>query len=90
LLDDVRGAGKRAAALTRQLLAFSRREPAAPRRIDLNLLVADMESMLRRTIAEHIAFTTELRPGVGPVVADPAQIEQVVLNLVVNARDAMP
>jgi PAS domain S-box-containing protein len=90
LLEDVRGAGKRAAALTRQLLAFSRREPAAPRRIDLNVLVADMESMLRRTIAEHIAFTTELRPVVGPVVADPAQIEQVVLNLVVNARDAMP
>jgi PAS domain S-box-containing protein len=90
LLDDVRAAGRRAAGLTRQLLAFSRREPAVPRRIDLNLLVTDMESMLRRTIAEHIVFTTELRPGVGPVVADPAQIEQVVLNLVVNARDAMP
>jgi PAS domain S-box-containing protein len=90
LLEDVRGAGKRAAVLTRQLLAFSRREQTVPQRIDLNSVVSDMGSMLRRVIAEHITLTTELRPGLGPVLADPGQIEQVVLNLVVNARDAMP
>jgi PAS domain S-box-containing protein len=90
LLDDVRDAGRRAAVLTRQLLAFSRREPATLERIDLNVIVADMGSMLRRVIAEHIKLTTDLRPGLGPVLADPGQIEQVILNLVVNARDAMP
>jgi signal transduction histidine kinase/ActR/RegA family two-component response regulator len=90
LLEDVRAAGRRAAVLTRQLLAFSRREPAAPRRIDLNAVVTDLQSMLRRVIAEHITLTTDLRPDLGPVLADPGQIEQVVLNLVVNARDAMP
>jgi PAS domain S-box-containing protein len=90
LLDDVRAAGRRAAVLTRQLLAFSRREPSAPKRIDLNAIVADMGSMLRRVIAEHIVLKTDLRPNLGPVLADPGQIEQVILNLVVNARDAMP
>jgi PAS domain S-box-containing protein len=90
LLGDVRDAGRRAAVLTRQLLAFSRREPAALQRIDLNAIVADMGSMLRRVIAEHITLATELRPGLSPVLADPGQIEQVILNLVVNARDAMP
>ncbi len=90
LLDDVRAAGRRAAVLTRQLLAFSRREPAALQRIDLNAIVSDMGSMLRRVIAEHITLAMELRPGLGAVFADPGQIEQVILNLVVNARDAMP
>jgi PAS domain S-box-containing protein len=90
LLDDVRAAGKRAAMLTRQLLSFSRRETAAPRRFDLNAVVVEMGSMLRRVIAEHITLVTELRPGLGLVLADPGQIEQVILNLVVNARDAMP
>jgi PAS domain S-box-containing protein len=90
LLDDVQAAGRRAAILTRQLLAFSRREPSAPKRIDLNAIVADMGSMLRRVIAEHIMLKTDLRPNLGPVLADPGQIEQVILNLVVNSRDAMP
>jgi PAS domain S-box-containing protein len=90
LLDDVRAAGRRAAGLTRQLLAFSRREQTVPRRVDVNASVSDMGSMLRRVIAEHITLTTDLRPGLGPVLVDPGQIEQVILNLVVNARDAMP
>ena len=90
LLDDVRSAGQRAAVLTRQLLAFSRREPSAPRRIDLNAVVTDMGSMLRRVIAEHIALVNQRRPGPSPILADVGQIEQVLLNLVVNARDAMP
>jgi PAS domain S-box-containing protein len=90
LLDDVRDAGQRAAVLTRQLLAFSRRQPVQPRPIDLNAVVTDMGSLLRRTIAEHIVLVTDLRPGLGPILADPGQLEQVVLNLAVNARDAMP
>ncbi len=90
LLEDVRAAGQRAAVLTRQLLSFSRREATAPRRVDVNAVVADMGAMLRRVIAEHITLATDLRPGVGPVLVDQGQLEQVVLNLVVNARDAMP
>jgi PAS domain S-box-containing protein len=90
LLEDVRAAGKRAADLTRRLLLFSRREPSAPRRIDVNALVADTVSMLRRVIAEHITLTTDLDRRLGPVLADHVQVEHVVVNLVVNARDAMP
>jgi two-component system, cell cycle sensor histidine kinase and response regulator CckA len=90
LLNDVRAAGQRAAGLTRQLLAFSRREPVAPRRIDLNAVVTDMGSMLRRVIAEHIALQINLSPELGPILADQGQIEQVILNLAVNAKDAMP
>ncbi|OPY67492.1 MAG: Blue-light-activated protein [Syntrophorhabdaceae bacterium PtaU1.Bin034] len=90
MLDEVRLAGERAAALTRQLLAFSRKQILAPVTLDLNSLVADLRKMLGRLIGEDITLSTVLRPGLWPVTADPGQIEQVIMNLAVNARDAMP
>jgi PAS domain S-box-containing protein len=90
LLEEVRKAGHRAADLTRQLLAFSRQQTLAPRVLDLGALVADMEKMLRRLIGEDVQLVTALAPGLGLVKADPSQIEQVLMNLAVNARDAMP
>jgi two-component system, cell cycle sensor histidine kinase and response regulator CckA len=91
--DDVRmiqSAAERAAALTRQLLVFSRREIAEPRLVDLNELVSCMEDLIRRTLDEHIELEVALGDGVPAVTADPSHLEQVLLNLVVNARDAMP
>jgi two-component system cell cycle sensor histidine kinase/response regulator CckA len=93
LRDDVRQishAAERASELTRQLLIFSRRDPAAPQTIDVNVLVQDTERLLKRTIAEHVKLTTSGCEESCFVVADPAQLEHVLLNLVVNARDAMP
>lgn len=90
LLEDVRNAGLRAAVLTRQLLSYSRRQVVTPRKVNLNAIVDEMGSMLRRVIAEHIAFVPELQPNLPPVLADPGQLEQIVLNLVLNARDVMP
>jgi two-component system, cell cycle sensor histidine kinase and response regulator CckA len=89
-LEGIKQAADRAAALTQQLLAFSRRQVLAPRLLDLNAVVADMDKMLRRLIGEHIELSTVLAPELGLVKADPGQIEQVIMNLVVNARDAMP
>jgi len=86
----VRKAGERASALTQQLLAFSRRQLLQPRLLDLNTVVAESESMLLRLIEENIQFVTVLAPSLGMVQADPTQISQILLNLVVNARDAMP
>ena len=83
-------AGQQAAALTKQLLAFSRKQILQPRVIDANLLVANMERLLRRIIGEHIDIRTELTAMNGCIKADPHQVEQVVMNLAVNARDAMP
>jgi two-component system, cell cycle sensor histidine kinase and response regulator CckA len=80
----------RGAALTRQLLAFSRKQVLQPRILDLNEVVADVEKMLRRVIGEDIQLVTMPGAGIGRIRADPGQIEQVLMNLVVNARDAMP
>jgi two-component system cell cycle sensor histidine kinase/response regulator CckA len=87
---EILKAAASAADLTRQLLAFSRKQILQPRVLDLNLVVADMDKMLRRLIGEDIELKTSLREPLGSVRADPGQIEQVLMNLVVNARDAMP
>jgi PAS domain S-box-containing protein len=89
-LEEIRKAGARAAALTGQLLSFSRKQVLAPRLVDLNAVVKGMETMLRRLIGEDISLIAELDPGLRKVIADPNQMEQVILNLVLNARDAMP
>jgi two-component system cell cycle sensor histidine kinase/response regulator CckA len=88
--EEILRAVDRASALTSQLLAFSRRQIAKPRPVDLTALVANMDRMLRRVIGEDIDLVADLAPGLAKVKADPGQIEQVVMNLVVNARDAMP
>jgi len=87
---EIRGAALRAADLTRQLLAFSRQQVLAPRVLNVNDVVAGMEKMLKRLISEDVDFHIALASDIGSVRADPGQLEQVVLNLVVNARDAMP
>ncbi len=89
-IAEIKKAGDRAASLTRQLLAFSRKQMLQPKVINLNLVVSDLEKMLRRLIGENIEFRTVLDHDLGSVKADAGQIEQVIMNLVVNARDAMP
>jgi PAS domain S-box-containing protein len=86
---QIQRAAERAAALTHQLLAFARREVVRPRVLDLNTVVADVEELLRRTIGEDVLLSTELAPDVRPVLMDPGQAEQVLMNVAVNARDAM-
>ena len=89
-LLEVQKAGDRAAALTRQLLAFSRRQVMAPKVLNLNHLVEDLNKMLRRLLGEDIELCLRLEERLGSVKADPGQMEQVLMNLAVNARDAMP
>jgi PAS domain S-box-containing protein len=88
--EEITRAGQRAAELTRQLLAFGRRQVLAPKVLDLNATITSMQKMLRRLIGENIQLVTELDPNLGHVKADPGQLEQVIMNLCVNARDAMP
>ncbi|MFD0521905.1 PAS domain S-box protein [Paractinoplanes durhamensis] len=89
-LQQVLRAGNRATELTHQLLAFGRREVIRPRVLDLNGVIREVEQLLRRALGEHIQLHVELDEGMRPVLADPGQVEQVLMNLAVNARDAMP
>jgi len=89
-IEEIQKAGERAASLTRQLLAFSRKQVLQPKTLDLNLAVTDMERMLHRLIGEDIELLTILAPRLGKVMADPGQMDQVIMNLAVNGRDAMP
>ncbi len=89
-LEEIRRAGERAADLTRQLLAFSRQQVIQPRVVDLNQVLAGMDRMLGRLLGADVEVTVLARARLGKVKADPGQIEQIVMNLVVNARDAMP
>jgi nitrogen-specific signal transduction histidine kinase/ActR/RegA family two-component response regulator len=89
-LSEIKKAGDRAASLTRQLLAFSRKQMFQERVVDLNSIVADMDKMLQRLIGEDIDLVSLLEPSLCWIKGDPGQIEQVLLNLAVNARDAMP
>ena len=89
-VNEILVGSHRGAALTKQLLSFSRRQVVQPRVVDLNDVIADVERMLRRVIGENIEFITKLESDLAPVLADPGQIEQVLINLAVNARDAMP
>jgi signal transduction histidine kinase/CheY-like chemotaxis protein len=89
-IEQVQQAAERAAALTHQLLAFARQEVIQPQVLDLNDVVTSVEQLLARTLGEHIELITDLAAHLEPVLADPGQIEQVLVNLAVNARDAMP
>jgi len=89
-IERVESAAGRAAALVRQLLAFSRKQVLQPKTLDLNAIVVNLDSLLTRLIDDNIEMVTRVQDDLGKVKADPAQIEQVIMNLVVNARDAMP
>jgi two-component system cell cycle sensor histidine kinase/response regulator CckA len=89
-LEDIRDAAQRAIALTRQLLAFSRKEPVKTEMLDVNRVIARSQSMLTRVIGETISLELKLEPGLPAVKFDAVQLEQIIMNLVVNARDALP
>jgi len=89
-VQEIKRAAERAALLTKQLLAFSRQQVLRPQILDLNLVVSDLEQMLRRLLREDISIVLSLEAALGSVAADPGQVEQIVMNLAVNARDAMP
>jgi CheY-like chemotaxis protein len=89
-VEEIVRAANRAGDLTRQLLAFSRQEPAVKRRVDLNATLDGLRPMLARVVPSPVALDVVLDPGLEPVLGDPSQVEQIVMNLVRNARDAMP
>jgi two-component system cell cycle sensor histidine kinase/response regulator CckA len=89
-VEQIRKAADRGALLTRQLLSFGRQPVSQPRPLELNAVVTSMEGLLHRLVGADITLTTRLRPGLGEVRMDPAQLEQILVNLVLNARDAMP
>ena len=89
-LEEIERAGQRAAALTQQLLAFGRRQVLVPKDVDVNAIVLGMQAMLRRLVREDIALTFDVPPAPSVARIDPTQIEQAILNLVLNARDALP
>ncbi len=89
-IQQVQRAAERAAGLTHQLLAFARRDVIQPRALNLNRVIEGVEQLLVRTLGEHVELSTRLAAGLQPVLSDPGQIEQVLVNLAVNARDAMP
>ena len=89
-VDSILAAGTRAAELTRQLLVFGRGRPVRTQQVDLNQVIEDVLSMLRRLLSEDIEFRCDLSSGTLPIVADPSELEQVIMNLVINAQDAMP
>ncbi len=89
-VEEIRKAGERASTLTRRLLAFSRKQMFQPEILDINLMITDLKKMLRRLIGEDIDLVTALEPAPGRVKIDPVQVEQIITNLVINARDAMP
>jgi len=89
-LGQISRAGEQAASLTRQLLAFARREVVQPQVLDLDTVITAVQGMLHRTLGEHVELVTSLAGDLHPVLADPGQLEQVLVNLAVNARDAMP
>jgi signal transduction histidine kinase len=89
-LSEIKNAGNHAASLTRQLLAFSRRQVMKPRLLDLSQLIRNLKDLLVRLLGEDITLEAKYAPDLGAVLADPVQVEQVILNLCINARDAMP
>ncbi len=89
-IEQIRHAGERAAHLTHQLLSFARREVVQPEVVDINDVVSDVEQLLRRTLGEQVELNSSLAENLHPVLIDPGQIEQILVNLAVNARDAMP
>ncbi len=89
-MREISAVAERAASLTRQLLAFSRKEVIRPQLLDLNAVITNIEKMIQRLIGEDVELATKLVPGPNNVRADPGQIEQLLVNLAVNARDAMP
>jgi signal transduction histidine kinase len=89
-VEDIKRAGERASAMTKQLLAFSRKQVLEPRVLDLNTVVAEVRSLLQRLIGEDVELVSLLDPALQSITADPGQLEQVIMNLAVNARDAMP
>ena len=89
-IEEIKKAGERAASLTKQLLAYSRKQVLQPRVLDLNAVIAELDKMLRRLIGADIELVTRLAPELGRVKIDPSQIGQIVINLAVNSRDAMP